>query len=150
VNPRRATVDDLPAILALENQGFAPKQRWSEQSWADELAADNRTVLVIGDPVAGVITVQQVGGVAELNRIVVDSAHRGQGLARTLLSSGIATAITAEAEEMLLEVRHDNVAALALYARRGFAEIARRVDYYGAGVDAVILRLELESEENDD
>lgn len=147
---RPATPDDLPEILALERQGFAPKERWSERSWAAELAADNLSVLAAGDPVAGVIAVQRVGGVAELNRIVVDPAYRRKGLGTALVSAGMAIAVAAEAEEMLLEVRHDNTAARALYAAHGFIEIARRADYYGAGVDAVILRVDLEEENGDD
>jgi ribosomal-protein-alanine N-acetyltransferase len=150
MNLRRATPEDLPEILALERQGFELKERWSEHSWTAELAADNRTVLLAGEPVVGVITVQQIGGVAELNRIVVDPAYRRKGVGGALVSAGIAIAVAAEAEEMLLEVRHDNAAASALYARHGFTEIARRADYYGSGVDAVILHLDLEGVNGDD
>lgn len=138
---RPATEADLAAILTLEAQGFPSKERWSEVSWAGEIAADNRVVLVDGE-VDGVVSVQHVGGVAELNRIVV--GRRRAGLGRALLTAGIAAAREVECEEMLLEVRHDNVPALALYVRFGFEEIARRADYYGNGVDAVIMRLELE------
>lgn len=146
---RRATPEDLPGILALEVPGFEPRERWSERSWAGELQAENRTVLLAGEPVVGVIAVQLVGGVAELNRIVVDPAYRRKGLGATLVSAGIAIATAAEAEEMLLEVRHDNDAALALYARYGFTEIARRADYYGNGIDAVVLRVDLEGIDDD-
>ncbi len=78
---------------------------------------------------------------AELNRIIVASAGRRTGLGKTLLAAGIAAA--EEAEEMLLEVRHDNAPAMALYAAFGFEEIARRNNYYGGGVDAVVMRVEL-------
>lgn len=141
---RRADDPDLDIILALEEQGFEAPERWSRASWASELAADNRIVLVAeGDAgIDGVITVQQVGGVAELNRIVVAAAGRRTGLGKTLLAAGIAAA--EEAEEMLLEVRHDNAPAMALYAAFGFEEIARRNNYYGNGVDAVVMRVELE------
>lgn len=141
---RRAEDPDLDIIFALEEQGFEARERWSRASWASELAADNRIVLVAeGDAgIDGVITVQQVGGVAELNRIVVAAAGRRTGLGKTLLAAGIAAA--EEAEEMLLEVRHDNAPAMALYAAFGFEEIARRNNYYGNGVDAVVMRVELE------
>lgn len=144
MSPRRATEADLAAILALEEQSFETRHRWSERSWAGELAAENRAVLVSGEPVVGVVTVQQIAAVAELNRIVTALAHRRIGLGGELLTAGIAAAVAAEADEMLLEVREDNTPALALYARHGFREIARRVGYYGAGTDAVVMRLELE------
>lgn len=147
---RRATEKDLPAILALEAQNFPARDRWSAASWTNELAADNRTVLVTGQPIAGVVSVQQVGGVAELNRIGVDPAYRRKGRGKALLTAAIEAAVAAEAEEMLLEVRHDNARALGLYARLGFSELARRAGYYGAGIDAVILRLDLERGESGD
>lgn len=141
---RPAEPTDLAAILALEEPGFEPRERWSRASWASELEADNRIVLVAGDPVEAVASVQHVGGVAELNRIIVAAPARRAGVARDLLAAGIAAARGLECEEMLLEVRHDNAPALALYAAFGFGEIARRTNYYGGGVDAVVLRLELE------
>lgn len=145
VRPARAT--DLEAVLAQEEQGFDVRERWSAQLWADELAADNRIVLVAGEPVAGVITVQHVGAVAELNRIVVGAAIRRTGLGRRLLAAAIAAAGEVRAEDMLLEVRADNEAARALYAASGFVDIARRNNYYGGGVDAVVMRLDLEGDD---
>lgn len=142
---RPAGLGDLDVILALEEDGFAPRDRWSRTSWAGELEADNRIVL-IGDERTGVISVQHVGSVAELNRIVVARRARGRGLGRALLGAGMAAARRLECEEMLLEVRHDNATALALYGAHGFVEIARRTHYYGDGVDAVILRLDLETD----
>ncbi|WP_432559781.1 GNAT family N-acetyltransferase [Granulicoccus sp. GXG6511] len=145
---RPAQPDDLNPILALEHSGFPPRERWSRASWASELEADNRIVLVEGsDAVTGVASVQHVGGVAELNRIIVASDARGAGLGRALLVAGITAAREVECEEMLLEVRHDNAPALALYGANGFEEIARRTNYYGAGIDAVIMRLELEADD---
>ncbi|GAB3624366.1 hypothetical protein GCM10027418_24500 [Mariniluteicoccus endophyticus] len=146
---RRATVEDLPAIVGLEPDGFSPKERWSEAAWRGELEADNRVVLVAGDPVAGVITVQHVGGVADLNRIVVATDSRGRGIGRTLAETGVRAARDVGCDEMLLEVRHDNAPALALYTALGFAEIACRADYYGPGLDAVILRLDLDHEDSE-
>ncbi|OYO23952.1 ribosomal-protein-alanine N-acetyltransferase [Enemella dayhoffiae] len=140
---RPATETDLPRIHELE-AAFVERERWSRTAWADELAADNRIVLVAGDPVSAVATVQHVGEVAELNRIVVDPAARRRGLASTLLEQGIAAAERLGCTELLLEVRHDNTTALGLYARHGFTEIARRADYYGRGVAAVILRRPLD------
>ncbi|WP_425310226.1 ribosomal protein S18-alanine N-acetyltransferase [Ammonicoccus fulvus] len=147
---RRAADSDVDQILALEEQGFEGRELWSRASWASELAADNRIVLVAeeAEEISGVITVQQVGGVAELNRIIVASAGRRTGLGKTLLAAGIVAA--EEAEEMLLEVRHDNAPAMALYAAFGFEEIARRNNYYGNGVDAVVMRVELEDDDADD
>jgi ribosomal protein S18 acetylase RimI-like enzyme len=45
------------------------------------------------------------------------------------------------AERMMLEVADTNEPALAFYAASGFAEIARRRNYYSQGVDAVVMEL---------
>lgn len=147
---RPADLGDLGAICALEDAAFDARERWSRTAWQGELAADNRVVIVAGSPALGVITIQTVGGVADLNRVIVAEQARGRGLGRTLTEAGIAAARERECEEMLLEVRHDNTPALGLYAALGFAEIARRANYYGPGADALILRLDLADDEGDD
>lgn len=144
---RPAELADLDAILALEEAGFSDRERWSRASWTSEIEADNRIVLVTTD-LHGVVSVQHIGGVAEINRIVVAPEARRAGLGRALLAAGIVAGEQQECEEMLLEVRHDNIPALALYASFGFVEIARRQNYYGAGVDAVILRRELGTDDD--
>lgn len=148
---RTARTADLALILDLETSGFPTTARWSPTSWAGELEADNRIVLVAEGAhgrLDGVASIQHVGGVTELNRIIVAPTARGRGVGRELLQAGIAAARDVAGEEMLLEVRHDNTPALALYARGGFVEIARRAGYYGTGVDAVIMRLGLDDEED--
>lgn len=151
VQLRPADIGDVAAVTALE-ETFAPKERWSEGAWASEIEAGNRRVIVAvaGDRVVGVVGVQIIGGVADLNRIIVVPDAREQGLGARLLAAGIEAADADQADEMLLEVRHDNQPALALYHRAGFTEIARRTGYYGAGVDAVVLRLDLTEGDDDD
>jgi ribosomal-protein-alanine N-acetyltransferase len=45
----------------------------------------------------------------------------------------------AGARRMFLEVATNNVAASALYARAGYAEVGRRARYYADGADALVL-----------
>lgn len=148
---RPAGIRDVNGVTALE-ETFEAKERWSESAWASEIEAGNRrvTVAVAGERVVGVVAVQIIGGVADLNRIIVVPDAREQGLGARLLAAGIEAADAERADEMLLEVRHDNQPALALYRRAGFIEIARRAGYYGAGVDAVVLRLDLTEGDDDD
>ena len=56
-----------------------------------------------------------------------------------LLAALLDSAAERGAERMMLEVADTNEPALAFYAVSGFAEIARRRDYYGRGVDAVVM-----------
>lgn len=139
-----ATTDDLADILVLEASFATP---WSEESWHEELTGEGRLVLVArgrdGDTV-GVAAFQLVDEVADLHRIVVASGHRRLGFARVMLVAGLQWAIRAGAHRMLLEVDATNDAAIQLYRGYGFASVATRRDYYGTGVDALVLERRLE------
>jgi ribosomal-protein-alanine N-acetyltransferase len=49
--------------------------------------------------------------------------------------------------QVFLEVRSNNDAAISLYESRGFDRQALRADYYGPGLDAVVMRLRLDDKE---
>lgn len=149
---RPAEPGDTAALAAIDENAFESAERWSAQLWAEELEADNRFVEVAVDhqgAILGVISIQIVGPTAELIRIAVTPGAQRHGLGGRLLGTGLQRAVAVQAEEMLLEVRHDNTVAGDLYTRWGFFEIARRSDYYGEGVDAVIMQRELEDPDED-
>ena len=138
---------DLAQIMALEEQ--FTDARWSARSWAEELGADRGLTLVAKDPwgrLLGVATFHCVEDVADLNRVVVAPAARRTGLARRLLAAGFEWAGQRGAERVLLEVEAGNTPAVTLYESLGFAVLARRANYYGAGLDALVMALPLESD----
>lgn len=139
-----ATHADLPAIVALE-QAFT-RAGWSEQSWADELAADGRCTLVEKDAagtVRGVATFSAVADVADVNRVVVAPEARRAGIGRRLVLAGLEWAQAVGAQQVMLEVEAGNVPAIGLYEQVGFVPLARRANYYGAGADALVMALPL-------
>ena len=85
----------------------------------------------------------------DLHRIVVAPSRRRLGLARAMLVAGLQWAIREGAARMVLEVEHDNEAAIALYRGHGFRPIAARADYYGPGADAVVMERPLEGVDAD-
>lgn len=131
---RPAAATDLAGIMALE-EAFPARQRWSAAAWAEELTAANRKVTVAREEssLLGVL-VLAFGDVVDLLRIIVAESARRYGVADTLLSelSGIDRRI-------LLEVAENNEPAKALYAKHGFYQLARRRNYYGQGLDALIM-----------
>ena len=138
-------LDDLPAVLALEEELFAP-DTWTAAMYRDELyRTDTRHYLVAEDDsgitgYAGLIAYDDEAHVATLG---VAGTRQGEGIGAALLD-----ALLAEADRrspvVLLEVRADNHIAQALYRRRGFVEIGRRRGYYQpSGTDAVIMRREV-------
>ncbi|WP_395640601.1 ribosomal protein S18-alanine N-acetyltransferase [Pseudolysinimonas sp.] len=143
---RRATADDLDAIMAIETEMF-PTDAWSPELMAAELAGPHGYYLVAQaadgtvDGYAGLLA-PRGSGQADIQTIAVVPRARRRGLGRTLMLALLNEARRREATEVFLEVRADNPGAQALYAALGFAEIAVRPNYYQPdGVDAVVMRL---------
>jgi ribosomal-protein-alanine N-acetyltransferase len=44
---------------------------------------------------------------------------------------------------MMLEVKTDNAAAISLYESLGYSKLNIRKDYFGSGLDALVMRKEL-------
>ena len=137
-----ARLDDLPAILRLEAEGFGPDERWSERSWSGELLGQGRTVLLArGAQPAGMVDLSTVGELADLHRVVVAPTYRRQGVGLRLVRAGLLAVRDLGARAVMLEVEWTNEAALGLYQRLGFEQLHVRYDYYGPGRDALILKL---------
>lgn len=145
---RRASADDLAAIMAIETALF-PTDAWSARTMAAELAGPHGYYLVAEaedgrlDGYAGLLA-PRGSGQADIQTIAVIERARRRGLGRALMRALLGEARSRAATEVFLEVRADNPGARALYESLGFAEIAVRPAYYQPdGVDAVIMRLEL-------
>jgi len=144
VEMRRMTPDDLPTVLALEEDLFAP-DTWTAAMYREELRhTDTRHYLVAenGTGVVGWAGLIAYADEAHVATIGVARDRQGQGIGARLLG-----ALLAEADRrspvVLLEVRADNERAIGLYERRGFAVIGRRPRYYQpSGTDAVVMRRE--------
>ena len=143
---RRAGVDDLDAIMAIEQATFAT-DAWSSELMRAELRNDHTYYLVAqGAAVEGYAgLLAPVGaGQADIQTIAVVESARGQGLGRTLMNALLSEARTRGADEVFLEVRADNPGAQHLYTSLGFGQIDVRKNYYQPdGVDAIIMRLTL-------
>ena len=129
---RPMTLDDLPAVVAIERQvQFAP---WSEKLFADglERGHDCLTAVTTDGGICGFSVVQSILDEAHLLNIAVDPAAQGQGIGRQLLDAVIARAAAREASMIFLEVRSGNTRAIELYNRAGFNEIGLRKNYYPA------------------
>ena len=142
---RRATIDDLDALMAIERATFTD-DAWSAASMSAELESPHTHYLVALaddgaiDAYAG-LSAPEGSGQGDIQTIAVVDRARRAGLGRTLMLALIAEARRRGAAEVFLEVRADNPGAQALYVSLGFDEIAVRPRYYRGGIDAVIMRL---------
>ena len=146
---RRATSDDLEAIVAIENATF-PSDAWTREAILAELVNAN-TYYVVAFPVGVPDAIEGYAGLlaptrseqGDIQTIAVVEAARGAGLGRTLMGALISEAGSRKLRELFLEVRVDNPAAEHLYDSLGFERIAIRKGYYRDGVDGATMRLTL-------
>ena len=145
---RRATLDDLDAIMAIETATF-PADAWSRSSMRSELGGPHGYYLVAmvdddaADAIAGYggLLAPEGAGQGDIQTIAVAEPFRGLGLGRRLMDALLAEAERRGAAEVFLEVRADNEAAQRLYASLGFERIAVRPHYYQPdNEDAWIMR----------
>ena len=144
---RRAGVDDLDAIMAIEDAVFTP-DAWSRDSMRNELGLRDGYYLVafpVGEPdridaYAGLFAPHRAPSADVQTIAVAEHARRG-GLGRVLMTQLITEARNRGAEEVFLEVRADNDSAQNLYRSLGFEQLAVRKGYYKGGMDALSMRL---------
>jgi len=146
VRLRDMTVADLPAVMVLEEELFAP-DTWTAAMYRDELGRpDTRHYLVAldeEDAMVGYAGLIAYDDEAHIATIGVTAAAQGQGIGAQLLDALLAEA-DRRSRVVLLEVRADNEVAQGLYRRRGFTEIGRRRGYYQpSGADAVVMSREV-------
>ncbi len=125
---------DVAYVAALEAQIHAAP--WTIGNFEDALSAGYSALVGEreGRIVAYGVMMYGPGEAQLLNLSVVPDARR-QGLGRALLLRFLEDAGHLGAEQVFLEVREGNAAAVALYASEGFVEVARRRAYYPPGRD---------------
>jgi ribosomal-protein-alanine acetyltransferase len=134
---------DLLRIAEIESNAFADP--WPVALLAIELVHPQAILLAASrdrgpaaGPAGGYIAIRHAAGEAEILRVAVAPAERRQGLARTLVEAGLARLRQEGVEVCHLEVRVDNLGAIALYESLGFAQTGRRRGYYRNGTDALL------------
>lgn len=144
---RQAIAPDLPIFVALDQELF-PYSPWSSAQYQEEFASSTRYFVVATDEeqsilgYAGVFA-PGVGATADILTVGVVPAHRGKGIARQLITLLTDWASNNGAHAMMLEVKHDNVAAIGLYKALGYETLNIRKDYFGPGLAALVMRKEL-------
>jgi ribosomal-protein-alanine N-acetyltransferase len=145
---RQPTALDVPVLTSLERTIF-PNYPWSQAQFKEEIAGLGGTrqfILALNDGsiigYAGIMVVA-AGIPADLLTIAILPDFRGQGLAQSMLVELESWAKAKGATEVILEVDVDNARAIRLYKFARYEEISIRANYYGLGLDALIMRKEL-------
>lgn len=135
---RAARPADLPTLLALES--LFPGDRLSPRQFRHHLRNPRARLRVLRHAarLAGyaLLLLRSGSRVARLYSIVIDPAARGRGFGARLLADAERQARRSGAQELRLEVRHDNAAAVALYEARGYRRVGEYPRYYQDGATA--------------
>lgn len=143
---------DLEAVLEIE-AGFAAP--WSRQMFLQELRQDETAaaslVAELGGRVVGYVLWWFVADEVHIVNLAVHAGCRRRGVARLLLDEVFRRAQARGMAIATLEVRYHNVAAIQLYERLGFRQIAIRKSYYADnGEDALVMLKGLRAEATGD
>lgn len=137
---RHATLDDIPALLAIERQCFTT-DRLSRRSFRHLLTRGNAVTLLDENEgrIRGYVLLLFSRGtsMARLYSIAVHPEYGRRGVGDRLLEEAEAAALERDCVSMRLEVRRDNAASLALFRRHGYRQFEEVLDYYEDHMDAL-------------
>jgi ribosomal-protein-alanine N-acetyltransferase len=139
---------DIPVLATYEKELF-PYSPWSTSQFKEEFAGIPSTrymsVAEDGNTIVGYcgVFVPAPGIEADILTVAVLPAYRRQGIAKEFMRQIEAYAVEREASAMMLEVELANESAIKLYESLGYMKISVRMDYYGPGKDAHVMRKDL-------
>ena len=143
---RDAHAFDLPIFVSLDKELF-PYSPWTAGQYKEELSSPTRHFVVALDEASSIIGYAGVfapgATEADILTVGVIPEHRGKGIAKALMALITDWAIAQGSTAMMLEVKTGNDDAIGLYESLGYLKLNIRKDYFGTGLDAQVMRLEL-------
>lgn len=143
VDARPMTPSDLAQVSDIERRSY--DFPWSHGVFRDCLLAGYTCLVLDRDyEIVGYCILSIAAGEAHILNLCVDPGFRGLGYGDRLLEDVLERAKHAGVKQVFLEVRPSNKAAMALYRKKGFRQIAARPAYYqasGGREDAAVLSL---------
>jgi ribosomal-protein-alanine N-acetyltransferase len=145
---RKARPADIDAVYYIKQEQFT--NPWKKQAFYDELDHDIAFFYVAEDTeaqeISGYIIFWIIQETLELHDIVVREKYKQKGIGSRLMDFMLETARSQQVEEMFLEVRQSNAAAIRLYEKYHFKKIDVRKNYYtDPKEDAIVYALMVKS-----
>lgn len=143
---RSATLADIPAMVRLEEVSF-PGDRLSARALR-RLVREGRAMCLVaetdGQVTGDAIALPRRGSRSlRLYSVAVDPALRKAGIGTALLAEAERWAASSGHDEIRLEVREDNAAAIRRYLATGYATTGRKPAFYDDGAAAIVLKKRL-------
>lgn len=141
INEPDKRAEMLEAVAAIEAM-VQLQEPWSYQTINDLLQQDSIKLMLMtdthNDEVVGYCLYQVLFEQAEILRIGTHPNYQRQGIASQIFARLNEELKNQQVEALLLEVRADNIAAIALYEQQGFTIIHSRKGYYQVGLQSAI------------
>lgn len=141
MNIRRADSLDAHVLAALHAASFPDP--WSAESFAVLLSQPGVAGWLADDPLLGpphgLLLARAAADEAEILTLAVAPLARRGGAGSALVDEMLRVLKDGATRRVFLEVAANNAAALALYARKGFAPCGLRAGYYAGSIDATIM-----------
>jgi len=128
---RALNLNEIEFLAAIDMR--VNPSHWKHSSYLDAFNSPNQYIIGIftdNNQLAGGLVYSKVLDEAEILQICIDTQFQKQGLAQKLFDYLLNTLIKQNIQQVFLEVRQNNHAAINLYHKAGFNIIAERKDYY--------------------
>jgi len=141
---RKMTVEDIPAVVALDHISFSLP--WPERSFRFELTDNTASrcwVAEVDKRIVGMIVNWLLVDEVHVATIATHPEYRRQGVAKKLLIHSLRYMSDEGALSSFLEVRESNSVAREMYRKLGYEDTGRRKAYYkDNNEDAILMTLE--------
>ena len=126
------TKADITAVMEIENSEY--EFPWSEGIMKDCLSTPNYHgyLLKSENALIGYAMISAAVSECHILNICIKSSYQKQGYGKKLLDFLLSEAKSLKAQQVFLEVRASNKAAISLYQNSGFNELDVRRGYYPA------------------
>lgn len=135
---RSAALNDVPAILAIEQQARSAAH-WAPDQYSKLVGSGVVLVAEEAGELCGFVCAKALAGEWEIENVVVAAKFLRHGIANELVRELIQRATEEASSAVLLEVRESNLPARRLYEKHGFREVGRRRVYYRDPTEDAIL-----------
>lgn len=136
---RLCTIDDLDAIVSLEEESF--KSPLSKEEITRELTTNPLSFYLCYEE-NGVVIGYIGNWLTDIGSIInfaITKEYRNKGIGSKLLNETIISFRNNNINEISLDVRASNVAAIALYNKFNFKKVFVRKEYYKDKEDAIVM-----------
>jgi ribosomal-protein-alanine N-acetyltransferase len=143
---RTATVDDIDAIMRIENASFDLSTQFPEIMFIYYLSRFNDFFFVVLDSsgsVVGYTFLEPKRGCGYVMSIAIHPRNRSQGYAKLLLVALESECAKKDLTTIKLDVRKGNTAAIELYKKLGFVKVHTKKNFYGPRIDALMMEKRL-------